>query len=73
MPIAVRCTSCSASFHVKDEYAGKRTKCPKCGGPMTIPTIDIADTVKMPYPPNIPKPTQPNAPPPAGEPDEKSQ
>jgi predicted Zn finger-like uncharacterized protein len=72
MPVAVRCPSCSASFNVKDEYAGKRTKCPKCGGPLTIPTIDIADTVKMPYPPAAPRPKQPATPQPASEePEEK--
>lgn len=74
MPIFVRCPSCSAGFNVKDEYAGKRTKCPKCGGQMTIPTMDIADTVRMPYPPNAPKPAPPAAPPPADdESNEKTQ
>ena len=74
MPIAVRCPSCSASFSVKDEYAGKRTKCPKCGGPLSIPTKDIADTVRMPYPTDVLKPSKPAASRPAGdEPDEKPQ
>ncbi len=74
MPIAVRCPSCSASFNVKDEYAGKRTKCPKCGGPLAIPTKDIADTVRMPYPPAAPKPAKPTTLPPADdEPEEKPQ
>ncbi|MBL9122972.1 MAG: trypsin-like peptidase domain-containing protein, partial [Planctomycetaceae bacterium] len=31
MPIAIRCSSCQAAFRVRDEYAGKRGKCPKCG------------------------------------------
>lgn len=49
MPIAVTCSGCSTSFSVKDEYAGKRAKCPKCGEPITIPaTAGPADTVKMP-------------------------
>ncbi len=47
MPISVSCPSCSAGFKVKDEYAGKRAKCPKCGQPITIPVVD---TVLMPPP-----------------------
>lgn len=37
MPISVSCPGCAAKFNVKDEFAGKRAKCPKCGGPITIP------------------------------------
>lgn len=37
MPISVSCPACSASFKVKDEFAGKRAKCPKCGGPIVVP------------------------------------
>lgn len=37
MPIAVTCPSCSATFNVKDEYAGKRAKCPTCAEPLTVP------------------------------------
>jgi len=46
MPIPVTCESCSASFKVKDENAGKRAKCPKCGEPLTIP--GASDAVKSP-------------------------
>lgn len=37
MPISVTCPSCSATFSVKDEYAGKRAKCPTCAEPLTVP------------------------------------
>ena len=37
MPIAAQCTSCSVKFQVKDEWAGKRVKCPKCSKPFQIP------------------------------------
>lgn len=51
MPISCTCPSCSAQFNVKDEYAGKRAKCPKCGEPITIPSaFHAGDTVKMPPP-----------------------
>jgi hypothetical protein len=32
MPIATACTSCNKRLTVKDESAGKRVKCPGCGG-----------------------------------------
>jgi hypothetical protein len=36
MPISVTC-QCGQSFRAKDDLAGKRVKCPKCGQPLTIP------------------------------------
>ncbi len=36
MSIAVAC-ACGKRFKAKDEYAGKRAKCPACGQPLTIP------------------------------------
>lgn len=32
MPIRLVCPSCSAALSVKDEYAGRAVRCPKCGG-----------------------------------------
>jgi predicted Zn finger-like uncharacterized protein len=32
MPIRIVCPSCSAALSVKDEFAGRAVKCPKCGG-----------------------------------------
>ena len=32
MPIGVICPECGYSFSVRDEYAGKRGKCPQCKG-----------------------------------------
>lgn len=37
MAIKVKC-SCGAGFSAKDELAGKRVKCPKCGQPLQIPS-----------------------------------
>ncbi len=36
MPIAVRC-ACGKEYHFKDEYAGRRAKCPACGQVVRIP------------------------------------
>lgn len=37
MSIAVACGQCKKSFPVKDEFAGKRGKCPHCGGVIQVP------------------------------------
>jgi hypothetical protein len=58
MPITVTCPSCSVTFKTKDEYAGKRAKCPKCGEPLTIPVVD---TVLMPPPAKAPVAARPVA------------
>jgi hypothetical protein len=36
MPIKVVC-SCGAGFAAPDQYAGKKVKCPKCGGALAVP------------------------------------
>ncbi|PHS08935.1 MAG: hypothetical protein COA78_12325 [Blastopirellula sp.] len=38
MPIAFKCNKCSSQYRVKDELAGKKTKCPKCSTILKIPT-----------------------------------
>src|SRR6266851_1143367 len=43
MPISFAC-ACGQRLRAKDEWAGKRIKCPKCGTPCTIPTDDDANS-----------------------------
>lgn len=47
MPIQVTCSSCGGMFNAPDAGAGKKTKCPKCGGviqiPMPAPAEEIFD------------------------------
>lgn len=43
MPIAVECPACGARFRTKDEFAGKRAKCPKCTEVLTIPAAADAE------------------------------
>jgi predicted RNA-binding Zn-ribbon protein involved in translation (DUF1610 family) len=38
VPIQVTCPSCKGSFNAPDNAAGKRAKCPTCGGVIQIPT-----------------------------------
>ena len=37
MPINVQCPGCSSKFRVGDKFAGRSTKCPKCGAVICIP------------------------------------
>ena len=37
MAIEFKCSSCSKKLKAKDEFAGKKIKCPACGAPVEIP------------------------------------
>ena len=41
MPIQVTCGECRKSFHVRDDFAGKRGKCPTCGAVVEVPGTDV--------------------------------
>lgn len=43
MSIVTTCGACGAEFKVRDEFAGKRGKCPKCGRPVQVPHIVAAE------------------------------
>ena len=38
MPINVTCPKCLTKFTVGDQHAGKTGACPKCKGPITVPS-----------------------------------
>jgi hypothetical protein len=42
MPIEVKCPRCSTLLKVPDRKAGRRGRCPICGGPVKIPLVVIA-------------------------------
>ena len=44
MSIQVTCTSCKSQFNAPENAAGKRTKCPKCGGIIEIQAL-FADEI----------------------------
>ena len=44
MSIAVGCHGCGATFKVRDDYAGKRGRCPKCNTILDIPAFVTALT-----------------------------
>lgn len=45
MTLSVNCPECNYQFRLPDKYAGKRGKCPKCGGVFRAPAVeeDVAD------------------------------
>jgi hypothetical protein len=40
MSISLSCPKCQKQFKAKDEWAGKRLKCPSCSTVITVPTVD---------------------------------
>ena len=52
MPIRVTC-ACGKVLHFKDEFAGRRGKCPACGGIVNIPGQRVVSVA--PAPPPLPK------------------
>jgi hypothetical protein len=55
MPITFSC-ACGKTLRVKDELAGKRVKCPACGGVATAPAAETAFEVFEEPPPPPPRP-----------------
>lgn len=67
MPVRVTCPSCSAGLSIRDEFAGRAVKCPRCGGLIppqpAVATVSEAEAVAT-----VPPPPEPPPPPPAPEP-----
>lgn len=59
--IQVHCASCQGRFQTRDEHAGKTTKCPSCGQPVSIPQPGEADTGEIPLAEEIPLQTNRSA------------
>ena len=51
------CKKCGSQFHVRDELAGKRVKCPVCHGTITLPE---GPSAAPPAPPDSPTPADPD-------------
>ena len=45
MPVRAVC-ACGAAYNLKDQYAGARLGCPKCGGPVDAPALPPAPPVR---------------------------
>jgi len=66
MPITVTCP-CGFRTQVKDDFAGKRSKCPQCQGPIVVPRpeaglLDVDDVKLLDEPDPAPKPAEPPKP-----------
>ena len=42
-----KCPHCDSKFKVRDEYKGKKTKCPKCKQPLTIGEFAVKGVSKL--------------------------
>lgn len=47
MPIDVRCASCDTAYRLKDEYAGRKVKCPKCASVLEVPAARPASAFEV--------------------------
>ena len=65
MPVRLVCPSCSATLSVKDEFAGRAVRCPKCGGvipasqpgaPVPSPSRAVMPALPLPEPAPEPPP-----------------
>lgn len=56
MPISVQCPGCGKGLHGKDELAGKRVKCPKCGHEFAFPASGHKPSSSQTAPPIISPP-----------------
>lgn len=45
--IAFNCPGCGKSFQVKYEFAGRKTKCPKCGATLLVPALAAPVAVEL--------------------------
>ncbi len=52
--IAISCSSCEKSFRVRPEFAGRSTRCPRCGSPMQIARTEASPRVSQVSPPELP-------------------
>jgi uncharacterized protein YxjI len=45
MPISLSCSGCGKSFHLKDEMAGRKVRCPECEAVQVVPALDREEAV----------------------------
>src|SRR4051794_12270886 len=46
--IQFACGQCATKFRVKDEFAGKATKCPTCKRALNVPSVDMTQAFATP-------------------------
>jgi ribosomal protein S27E len=48
MPLTVTCPGCKSQLRVRDEYAGKKLKCPRCAVVVAVPSGEAAPEAPTP-------------------------
>lgn len=43
MPISVTCPQCDQTYSLKEEFAGKKARCPDCQGVLSVPAREVFD------------------------------
>jgi predicted RNA-binding Zn-ribbon protein involved in translation (DUF1610 family) len=64
MPFVITCPGCNASLRLREEYAGKQIKCPRCSHVVSVPAQEPAAEAAPPLPPQAVQSAQRTAPPP---------
>ena len=54
MSISIECTECGRRLKVKDEFAGRRIKCPHCQGVQRVGGVEQPPPTAVPNPPGGP-------------------
>ncbi|WP_165072021.1 hypothetical protein [Paludisphaera rhizosphaerae] len=49
MPITVTCSDCERSYTLKDEFAGKKLRCPDCDNVMVVPIEEVVYASAEPF------------------------
>jgi uncharacterized protein YxjI len=45
MPITLTCTGCRQTFHLKDEMAGRKVRCPECESVQVVPQLEADESL----------------------------
>jgi predicted Zn finger-like uncharacterized protein len=53
MPATINCPGCQSPLRLRDELAGKKIKCPRCGHVLTVPDVEVAEVVEEASPADI--------------------
>lgn len=65
MPIRISCPACAASLSIRDEFAGRAVRCPKCAGvipPSAQPVATVSEAESVAALPPLPPPPAPPPP-----------
>src|SRR5262245_40471404 len=58
MPLLVTCPGCKAALRIREEYAGKTLKCPRCSRVITIAAAEPVPGAEEPHPAPPPLPPE---------------